>query len=78
MTAGKTRAKRRAPRGQRIDHCTSCGAENPSQGPDRCPQCGRTNCLISTWGEAQAERYRTGERYDPNSKLGRRDLGYDD
>jgi hypothetical protein len=50
-------------RPERIDHCSECGAENPEQGPDLCPECGATGSLISTWGAAQAERYRTGARY---------------
>jgi hypothetical protein len=47
----------------RIDHCASCGWENPPQIEDECLECGSTDCLITTWGEGQAERYRTGERY---------------
>ena len=58
----------------RIDFCDSCGAENPPQEDDVCPECGISGSLISTWGESQAERYRTGERYDPTSELGQRDL----
>jgi predicted RNA-binding Zn-ribbon protein involved in translation (DUF1610 family) len=51
----------------RIDFCGSCGAENEPQEEDECPECGSTSSLISTWGEQQAERYRTGERYtDPD------------
>jgi hypothetical protein len=30
---------------------------------DECLECGSTSCLITTWGESQAERYRSGERY---------------
>jgi protein gp37 len=48
---------------ERIDHCNSCRAENSPQVPDRCPECGEHGTLISTWGYAQAERYRSGERY---------------
>lgn len=47
----------------RIDHCTTCSVENPPQVVDMCPVCGACNSLISTWGEWQAQRYRTGERY---------------
>ena len=58
----------------RIDHCESCGAENEATGPDVCPTCGSTAGMISTLGEAQAERFRTGERYDEDSADGRRDI----
>lgn len=61
----------------RIDHCDDCHAENPPQEPDRCPECGHEGTLISTWGEAQAERYRTGERYDSASRLGNLDVDGD-
>jgi hypothetical protein len=57
---------------ERIDHCKACGAENPPQGPDRCPECGESGTLISTWGEAQAERFRTRGRY--TTKEGARDV----
>jgi protein gp37 len=59
---------------ERIDHCHDCRAENPPQGPDRCPECGHEFTLISTWGHAQAERYRSGERYNPDSAEGRADV----
>jgi protein gp37 len=59
---------------ERIDHCDSCRAENPPQEADLCPECGQDGTLIATWGEAQAERYRTGERYDEESEAGRADL----
>lgn len=58
----------------RIDHCGSCRAENPPCEADVCPACGAEGTLISTWGDEQAERYRTGERYDPNSAAGRADI----
>jgi protein gp37 len=48
----------------RIDHCSSCRVENPPQVDDRCPECGDEGSLISTWGEWQAERFRTHERYE--------------
>lgn len=50
----------------RIDHCGgpgSCGAENEPQTDDRCPTCGKVGTLVSTWGAAQAARYRSGARY---------------
>ena len=59
---------------ERIDFCNDCGAENEAQGPDKCPACGASGTLISTWGHAQADRYRTGERYDENSVEGRADV----
>lgn len=59
---------------QEIDHCASCCAENSPQEEDLCPECGGSGTLVRTWGEDQAERYRTGERYDPKSELGKRDL----
>ena len=48
---------------ERIDHCNYCEAQNDPQVEDRCPSCGRGGTLISTWGRAEAERYRSGERY---------------
>lgn len=60
--------------GERIDHCSGCGGEFPPQKDDVCPVCQPGPGLISTWGEAQAERYRTGERYDPDSAAGCADL----
>lgn len=59
---------------ERIDHCGSCCAENAPQDDDRCLSCGAKNTLISTWGAEQAERYRTGERYDDDSSAGRADI----
>lgn len=50
---------------KRIDHCTSCGEENEPQVSDVCPACKSTSGLISTWGDAQAERYREATR-DPS------------
>lgn len=58
-----------------IDHCNRCEAENPPQVEDRCPKCGVSGTLIGTTGLAQAERYRTGERYDETSAEGRADIG---
>ncbi|RKI06639.1 phage Gp37/Gp68 family protein [Corallococcus sp. AB030] len=49
---------------ERIDHCSSCGAENAPQGPDRCPECAHEGTLVSTWGARQAESYRSGARYE--------------
>lgn len=57
-----------------IEHCGNCGGESPRQKDDICPRCGAKNNLISTWGAAEAERYRTGERYDPASEAGRSDI----
>ena len=48
----------------RIDHCVSCGAENPPQGPDICPSCGAEGSLVSTWGDEQAELYPNWEDED--------------
>lgn len=42
---------------ERVDHCVSCGEENAPQGPDLCPSCKSEGSLVSTWGEAQRERY---------------------
>lgn len=47
----------------RIDHCAACDAENPPQDDDVCPECLEPGVLISTWGEFQHSRYRSGERY---------------
>jgi hypothetical protein len=63
-------ALERSPR-FRIDHCGDCKAEHEPLAVDRCPQCGHRGSLISTWGMAQAERYRTGERY--TTKTGEHD-----
>lgn len=49
---------------KRISHCHDCGAEHPPLEEDRCPWCQREGVLIDTWGEEQAERFRTRERYD--------------
>jgi protein gp37 len=51
-----------------IDHCGSCGAEHPyrTSDEDECPSCRDDNCLITTWGAAEAERLRTGERWQPD------------
>lgn len=46
-----------------ISHCGACGAENPRQREDRCPECGATSILVETWGFEEAERYRSGERW---------------
>ena len=59
---------------ERIDHCNECGMESAPHVDDVCPHCHEEGHTISTWGEAQAERYRTGERYDDESALGRADL----
>lgn len=59
---------------ERYDHCSSCATENEPQDEDQCPECGKTGTLISTWGDAQAQRYRSGERHDPDSEAGRRDM----
>ena len=44
--------------------CSSCGAEHDGHVPGRCPSCGVDN-LITVWGQEQAERLRSGDRYDP-------------
>lgn len=49
---------------QRVDHCGGCGAENPPVETSVCPSCGRADDMITTWGDAQADRYRTGARYE--------------
>jgi hypothetical protein len=59
---------------KRIDHCGACGEEHEPQEEDRCPSCGTIGCLVSTWGWLQAERYRTGERYDETSLSGQMDV----
>lgn len=59
---------------QRIDHCGACRAKNAPQVEDRCPSCSVRGTLISTWGYAEAERYRTGERWDDDNALGRGDV----
>lgn len=66
---------------EQIDHCGFCGVEHePGQvvvrdsGADVCPSCGTENVTISTWGHEQAERYRTGERYNDESTAGRADI----
>lgn len=46
-----------------IDHCSACRAENSPQENDHCPNCGAKWALITTTGVAEAERYRTGERW---------------
>lgn len=57
---------------ERVDHCSGCGGEFEPQGKDLCPTCGNTGPgLITTWGHAQAERYRTGDRY--STSAGERD-----
>lgn len=43
--------------------CT-CGAEHDGDVTGSCPTCGVDN-LITVWGEGQADRLRTGERYWP-------------
>jgi protein gp37 len=45
--------------------CKSCEAEHDGHVPGACPSCG-VDSLITTWGEWQAQRLRTGERYDNN------------
>jgi protein gp37 len=49
----------------RVDHCIACGAEHLPQNPDRCPACAHEGCLISTWGDRQAQLHRDNER-DPS------------
>lgn len=55
-----------APWLESIDHCRNCDEEYPAHPRnDVCPGCGQDQ-LITTWGEEQAERYRTSERYMDN------------
>lgn len=62
------------PCGTVIDHCTACGTEHDGTPSNAvCPACGQ-DTLITTWGSEQAERFRTGERYDDASVLGQRDI----
>lgn len=42
-------------------HCGSCD-ESFDGSPELCPSCGG-DTLITTWGDAQAERFLSGERY---------------
>ncbi len=42
-------------------HCSPCG-ESFDGSPDLCPSCGE-DTLITTWGDAQAERFLSGDRY---------------
>lgn len=53
-------------------HCGECGEETDGA-PALCPSCGQDS-LITTWGDEQGERYRTGERYDRASAAGRADV----
>lgn len=55
-----------------VCHCGACGEDHDGM-HDRCPSCGRDS-LIATWGHEQADRYRSGERYDETSEDGQRDL----
>ena len=51
-------------------HCSPCG-ESFDGSPDLCPSCGE-DTLITTWGDAQAERFLSGDRY--TSAEGRADV----
>ncbi len=42
-------------------HCSPCG-ESFDGSPDLCPSCGE-DTLITTWGDAQAERFLSGDRH---------------
>lgn len=42
--------------------CKSCNDEHEGYVPGPCPSCG-TDSLITTWGDDQAERLRSGDRY---------------
>ena len=53
--------------------CSKCGEEHEGHIPGNCPNCNTDN-LVTVWGEAQAERWRTGERYDPNNSEGVADV----
>lgn len=49
---------------KRVDVCHGgCEAESVPQDKDRCPECGRTNMLISVWGDEQLNQLQSGERY---------------
>lgn len=56
--------------------CSGCGKEHEGHIPGNCPSC-NTDSLITTWGEAQAERWRTGDRYDPECPEGIADVNGD-
>lgn len=58
---------------KRVDHCKDCGTENSPTKEDRCPSCQSDSGLISTWGEGQAERFHSGERYESAASLERDD-----
>lgn len=42
-------------------HCSPCG-ESFDGSPELCPSCGE-DTLITTWGDAQAERFWSGDCY---------------
>jgi hypothetical protein len=42
-------------------HCSPCG-ESFDGSPELCPSCGG-DTLITTWGDAQADRFLSGDRY---------------
>lgn len=54
-------------------HCSPCG-DSFDGSPELCPSCGE-DTLITTWGDAQAERFWSGERYSSDSTLGWRPFG---
>jgi len=54
-----------------IERCDYCGDERPAPiESDYCPECDRFGGLICVSGEAQAERLRSGERYNLENPLG--------
>ncbi len=63
--------------GFRVDHCGDCGAENEPSDRDRCTVCQRRGTIISTWGRAQAERYKSHERYTTAAGQRDQDVGPD-
>lgn len=46
-----------------VDRCNDCEAERAGIGEDHCGECGYDGTIITTWGCAQLERLRSGERY---------------
>jgi hypothetical protein len=60
--------------------CSHCGEATPGLRRDekghpdeKCAACGTTGFLITTWGEAQTERWESGERYRDEKSLDRDD-----
>lgn len=59
---------------ERYDHCADCGEDSSPQTDDVCPKCGAEGTLVSTWGQAEADRLLSGERYDVDSTIGAADI----